>query len=80
MRALIQSILPEAPLNADGKFNGDVVEKLTEKLSQLVGPEAVQDYKEGRNERGEVCSCSSSNRHRCLDFSSARKRRGAAYN
>lgn len=73
MRALIQSLLPEASLNADGKFNGDVVERLTEKLSQLVGPEAVQDYKEGRNERGEVCSCSSPYRHGCLDFFLARK-------
>ncbi|KJA27022.1 hypothetical protein HYPSUDRAFT_52063 [Hypholoma sublateritium FD-334 SS-4] len=54
MRALIQSLLPEASLNADGKFNGDVVERLTEKLSQFVGPEAVQNYKEGRNERGEL--------------------------
>lgn len=59
MRALIQALVPEASLNSEGKLNGDVVERLSEKLSQLVGPDAVQDDQAAtRNERGEVCSSS----------------------
>ncbi|KAF9484665.1 hypothetical protein BDN70DRAFT_872181 [Pholiota conissans] len=54
LRALIQSLVPEASVNSNGKFSGDVVGKLTEKLSQLVGPDAVQEYKDSRNERGEL--------------------------
>ncbi|KAF8197573.1 hypothetical protein BJ912DRAFT_953881 [Pholiota molesta] len=54
LRALIEALIPEASANSNGKFSGDVVGKLTEKLSQLVGPDAVQDYKQSRNERGEL--------------------------
>ncbi|KAF8954610.1 hypothetical protein BDZ97DRAFT_1942325 [Flammula alnicola] len=54
LRALIQAIVPEAATGSNGKLSGDVVNKLTERLSELVGPGAVQDFKESRNERGEL--------------------------
>lgn len=55
-RALIQAIIPESGLGPNGKLNGQDVAKLTEKLSELVGPSAVQGFQQNRNERGEVCS------------------------
>lgn len=55
LRALIQAIIPDVSANSDGKLSGDAVARLTEKLSELMGPEAAQDFKQNRNERGEVC-------------------------
>ncbi|PPQ73599.1 hypothetical protein CVT26_010497 [Gymnopilus dilepis] len=54
LRALIQAIIPEANVNADGKMSADAVERLTEKLTELMGPEAAQGFQHRRNERGEL--------------------------
>ena len=63
IRALIQSLIPDAALGSNGKLSGQDVTKLTEKLSELVGPSAVQGFQQTHNERGEVCSYST-----CLSF------------
>jgi len=60
LRALIQAIIPDSGLEPNGKLSGQDVAKLTEKLSELVGPSPVQKT---RNERGEVCPYST-----CLFF------------
>ncbi|KAF9036641.1 hypothetical protein BJ165DRAFT_1504853 [Panaeolus papilionaceus] len=49
LRALIQAIAPETK---DG--GGDTLNRLTEKLSELVGAEAEEEFKHQRNERGEL--------------------------
>ncbi|KAF8809064.1 hypothetical protein BYT27DRAFT_7188147 [Phlegmacium glaucopus] len=54
LHALLSAIDPEGVGSADGKLTSDVVTKLSEKLSELVGPEAVESFKQDRNERGEL--------------------------
>ncbi|KAF8163573.1 hypothetical protein B0H34DRAFT_328733 [Crassisporium funariophilum] len=51
---LSNAIAPEGTSSSNGKLSGNVVDKLAEKLSELLGPEAVQGLKQGRNERGEL--------------------------
>lgn len=53
-RALINSIAPEAAAEKDGKLTPEAVGKLSEKLKELVGEDAVKDFEHRRNERGEV--------------------------
>ncbi|KIM48803.1 hypothetical protein M413DRAFT_437979 [Hebeloma cylindrosporum] len=53
-RALIQAIIPDSGLGPNGKLSGQDVAKLTEKLSELVGPSAAQGFQQTRNERGEL--------------------------
>ena len=43
--------------NADEKLTSDSITKLSEKLSELVGPEVIESLKRDRNERGEVWYC-----------------------
>jgi hypothetical protein len=38
-----------------GKLTPDVVQKLTEKLKDLVGEDAVEEFNRSRNAQGEVC-------------------------
>ena len=45
------------PGGADGKLTDDAITKISEKLSEIVGPEAVESFKRDRNERGEVWCC-----------------------
>ncbi|KAJ3576873.1 hypothetical protein NP233_g104 [Leucocoprinus birnbaumii] len=53
-RALINSIAPGTAEEGNGKFSREAVEKLSEKLNDLVGDEAIKDYEHRRNERGEL--------------------------
>lgn len=53
IQALLNSI---APGNTQGTGTADAVKKLTEKLGELVGEDAMKEFNQGRNERGEVCS------------------------
>ncbi|KDR73606.1 hypothetical protein GALMADRAFT_212454 [Galerina marginata CBS 339.88] len=47
--------MPEAMASSsNGKLSGDAIAKLTEKLTELMGPEAVQEFNQNRNERGEL--------------------------
>lgn len=38
-----------------GKLTADAVQKLTEKLKDLVGEDAVEEFNRSRNAQGEVC-------------------------
>ena len=38
-----------------GKLTPDAVQKLTEKLKDLVGEDAVEEFNRSRNTQGEVC-------------------------
>ncbi|PPQ67454.1 hypothetical protein CVT24_011511 [Panaeolus cyanescens] len=49
LRALIQAIAPETK---DG--GGHTLDRLTEKLSELIGVDAEEEFKQQRNERGEL--------------------------
>ena len=49
LHALLTAIDPQA----DGKLTSE----LSDKLSELVGPEVIESFKQGRNERGEVWCC-----------------------
>lgn len=53
-RALINSIAPVTGAESNGKLSREAVEKLSEKLNELVGDEALKNYEHHRNERGEV--------------------------
>ncbi|KAF9447867.1 hypothetical protein P691DRAFT_86553 [Macrolepiota fuliginosa MF-IS2] len=50
-RALINSLAPEAASAKDGKLTPEVIEKLSEKLKELVGEDAVKSSELRRNER-----------------------------
>ncbi|KAF8912068.1 hypothetical protein CPB84DRAFT_1761183 [Gymnopilus junonius] len=54
LRALIQAIIPEASTNSDGKLSSDAVTLLAEKLTEMMGPEAPQGFKQSHNESGEL--------------------------
>ncbi|KAH9483908.1 hypothetical protein JR316_0003386 [Psilocybe cubensis] len=55
LRALIQAIIPEAAdASSNRKLGPDAIEKLTQKLTELMGPEAAEAFQQGRNERGEM--------------------------
>ena len=55
LQALLSAIDPEGVKNnADGKLTSDHITKISERLSELVGPEVVESFKQNRNERGEV--------------------------
>jgi hypothetical protein len=63
LHALLSAIDPEGINNsADGKLTTDAITKLSERLSELVGPEVIESFKKDRNERGEVWCF-----YQCLD-------------
>jgi hypothetical protein len=51
--ALLTSVAPQHT----GNLNPDALKKLSEKLGDLVGEDAVKGFNQARNERGEVCLC-----------------------
>ncbi|KAF9469337.1 hypothetical protein BDZ94DRAFT_1303822 [Collybia nuda] len=52
IQALLDSIAPESV--AGNGTKADAVKKLTEKLEELVGEDAMKEFNQGRNERGEL--------------------------
>ncbi|KAF4615400.1 hypothetical protein D9613_002675 [Agrocybe pediades] len=54
IRALIQAVIPDAGAAGSNNLSGDALNRLTAKLSQLMGPEATQGFEQNRNERGEL--------------------------
>ncbi|KAJ3517398.1 hypothetical protein NLJ89_g518 [Agrocybe chaxingu] len=52
LQALVESIAPE--LAKSSNENGDIVDKLAEKLKELVGEEGIENFRQKRNERGEL--------------------------
>ncbi|KAF9014073.1 hypothetical protein BDQ17DRAFT_1320729 [Cyathus striatus] len=52
-KALIDSLAPGVA-NEKGKLTPEAVEKLSAKLSELVGEDAVKDFEQNRNETGEL--------------------------
>ncbi|KAF5331124.1 hypothetical protein D9619_005372 [Psilocybe cf. subviscida] len=57
LRALIRSIVPDAATNSNGKYSADIVDKLAEKLTELLGPDAFQEPtldQARRNDKGEL--------------------------
>ncbi|CAA7271467.1 unnamed protein product [Cyclocybe aegerita] len=52
LQALVKSIAPELANSSNG--NGDIVDKLADKLKELVGEEGIEKLKQKRNERGEL--------------------------
>jgi hypothetical protein len=55
LHSLLTSVVPEAHQYA-GNLNPDALKRLSEKLGELVGEDAVKGFNQARNERGEVCS------------------------
>ncbi|EKM82411.1 hypothetical protein AGABI1DRAFT_124880 [Agaricus bisporus var. burnettii JB137-S8] len=53
-RALINSIAPETTLEKNGKLAPEAIEKLSDKLKELIGEDAIQGFGQQRNERGEL--------------------------
>lgn len=51
--ALHSQVTPDS--KADGNLNPDALRRLSEKLSELVGKDAVEGFNQARNEKGEVC-------------------------
>lgn len=53
-RALISSIAPETVPEGGGKLTPEAIQKLSEKLKEIVGEDAAKDFEHHRNEKGEV--------------------------
>lgn len=53
-RALINSIVPETASDRGGNLAPEALEKLSGKLRELIGDDALKDFNQQRNERGEV--------------------------